>query len=413
MAIEETALTEAGAKPALKGGEPRPLPELRTLEESASIQSAEHGAPEVRRIDNLTNLQELRSVWEELLAKAEIRSPFQTFEWIESAWEAFGKHAELFVLVAYQQEQVVGIAPLMLKVGRANGVKERIVRFIDSDNNSSDYCGLIVPHNSKSIIVAFVHWLAQHQELWTQIDLFNLPTKCEQLEVLHQAFISAGLRCVRRRLYDAPAFILSNKEKDLKVTKKKSLVRYYNYFSRTGTLRFSQIASWEEAQKQLPLFFEQHQRRSASTGRPTVVATAAQRLFISKVARRFLDRGWLRFTTLSYHDQVIAYHFGFEFNGSLIWYLPTFDIVYGKRGPGQVLLKCVMEDAIKRGLSEVDFTVGGEGYKYRFANLIRSNSQLVVCKRLHTYCLAQSRLLLQRLKRWAISYATAGREELA
>jgi CelD/BcsL family acetyltransferase involved in cellulose biosynthesis len=67
----------------------------------------------------------------------------------------------------------------------------------------------------------------------------------------------------------------------------------------------------------------------------------------------------------------IAYHFGFELDGVLTWYKPSFDPELQQRSPGEVLIKLLLDDALARDLDEFDFTVGSEAFKFRFANLIR------------------------------------------
>jgi CelD/BcsL family acetyltransferase involved in cellulose biosynthesis len=96
----------------------------------------------------------------------------------------------------------------------------------------------------------------------------------------------------------------------------------------------------------------------------------------------------------------LAFHFGFEYRRGFIWYKPTFDIQFASRSPGEVLIKFLLEDAIKKNLEEFDFTVGSESFKYRFANRIRSNSRVIAFRSTVDYWKHRARCMLKEaLKR--------------
>jgi CelD/BcsL family acetyltransferase involved in cellulose biosynthesis len=85
-------------------------------------------------------------------------------------------------------------------------------------------------------------------------------------------------------------------------------------------------------------------------------------------------------------------HFGFEFGDRLTWYKPAFDVEFAKHSPGEVLIKYLLEYALERKVGELDFTIGEEAFKYRFANHVRANYAVRAFRRSGAYHL--NRLLL-------------------
>ncbi|HEU4419425.1 MAG TPA: GNAT family N-acetyltransferase, partial [Planctomycetota bacterium] len=86
----------------------------------------------------------------------------------------------------------------------------------------------------------------------------------------------------------------------------------------------------------------------------------------------------LHFVQLRCGDTTVAYHFGFRRDVRFTWYKPTIHVDYWDEGPGEVLLKRLMEEARDTGVVEFDFTRGDEAFKRRFANHDRPNRHLLL-----------------------------------
>ena len=199
---------------------------------------------------------------------------------------------------------------------------------------------------------------------------------------------------------DAPVRILGDDEADLKTANKSSLKRHTNFFQKSGELRFYQCGSEAEILGYLDRFFDQHRARWAQTDSPSQFFDPAQRAFYKELVREIFPYGWLRFDVVLFNGAPLAFHFGFEYQRRFIWYKPTFDNQFASKSPGEVLIKFLLEDAIKKKLEEFDFTVGSEPFKYRFANRIRFNNRLIAFSSVSDYwiCLGKS-VLKKFLKR--------------
>lgn len=310
-------------------------------------------------------LAPLREQWNELAARALTSSVFQTFEWHDAWWRAFGADAgELRVAAAFERDRLVAIAPMHAYRRRGR----TIVGFLGNSNGASDYCDFIT---ADAGLVAPLLDAVLAGRGWDVLDLGNVPAASEPLRAAAAWADARGHRTLDAKQYPAPARILGDAEADRAVLNKKSLKRHFNGFAKAGDLRFHHSTDAAEVAASLEDFFRQHVERWALAGIDSQFADPRQKIFYRLLAPALLERGWLRFAIVRLDDRAIAYHFGFEYGDRFIWYKPTFDASLVKKSPGEVLLKFLLEDAIGRGLAEFDFTVGDEDFKYRFSNVVR------------------------------------------
>ncbi|MDC0357505.1 GNAT family N-acetyltransferase [Oligoflexia bacterium] len=354
---------------------------------------------QIEVVTDFNTLLPYKDRWNALVDRSETRTVYQTFEWHEAWWHSFGGEHKLHVVLMSKEQELVGIAPLMLTNKRVNGLREKVLSFIGAENYASDYCDFIVASDDPTILQKMLAWQEEHAPAWTQIDLKNLPSHSRHRTLLEDYCNQASWRVDSSIFAETPTRILGNRDDDLKAANKKSLKRHFNYFKRSGELKFRHCQSEAEILEHLNVFFKQHIERRAETDTPSQFLAANQRAFYERLVPALFSKDWLRFSVLFYNDTPIAFHFGFQFEGSYIWYKPAFDISYFKRSPGEVLLKYLLEYAIEEDLKEFDFTVGGEHFKYRFANKVRTNHRVRIFRRPISFFLARLRKRLGNIRK--------------
>lgn len=321
--------------------------------------------------------------WNALLENAQTNTVFQTFEAHASWWKAFGRDVELCMLVAETRGALIGVAPLMVTRRRTLGGERRVVQFIGT--RSFDYADFIVVRNRLDVVDRMLHVLVSGAVSFDAIYLRNVPEHSPTLSRLAAFFAATPLHADVRRLYEAPTRLFSHGEDDLQLPNKKSLKRHYNYFRRSGTLEFRDCRTAGEAQGFLDAFFEQHVRRRAVTDSPSDFNDPRSRDFFRALVPALASKGWLLFTVVLFDGRPIAMHFGFEYRGTMTWYKPSFDVAYGRHSPGEVLIRHLLQQALARRLRELDFTIGAEPFKYRFANHVRYTAAVQVFRRRGAY----------------------------
>lgn len=358
-----------------------------------------YDAMHIAALTDFNSIRHLKTRWNELVNKSGSNTVFQTYEWNESWWNAFGLKRDLIVLLVEQDNEIIGIAPLVISKKRINGIPEKVLGFIGSENFSSDYCDFIIKAGEEKALVAILEWLLANKKLWTKIDLLNFPSHSTNLHTVEKYFKNTGMHFYSEYFLEAPTCILNDPEVCRQLVNKKSLKRHYNYFKQNGELVFRHCETTEEILNYLDVFFQQHIERRALTDEPSLFINPSQKQFYTKLVKSCMPKGWMKFAVVLFNGEPIAFHFGFEYARRFVWYKPSFAPKYLKKSPGEVLLKFLLEYAIEQQLDEFDFTVGDEVFKYRFANLVRTNHRLRVFGNKLSYSLALSRRALGKIKR--------------
>ncbi len=353
---------------------------------------------DIELVENFDSLAGYESVWNDLLGGCEVNTIFQTYQWHQSWWRAFGDEYQTFILLAKKDGNLVGIAPLLKYRTKVLGRSETMISFIGSPTQSTDYCTFIYPRDDQTVLDSFFKFLLERRD-WSLLNFSDIPSSSAQLQRICQFFEETTLFFNRRKLYDAPTRILSDRKADHKITRKKSLVRNYNYFKRTGEVELHHFDTKIKMEEILPQFFKQQFARRQFNNTPSPFAKQKYQLFANYLANSLITKGWLDFSALYLNNQPLAFHFGFRYYDTLTWYQPSFNPDYAKHGPGQVLLKLLIEYAIDNDLKEFDFTIGDEKYKYRFANLIRSNTQVQIYRSRISFLLQQGRNFLSKCRK--------------
>jgi CelD/BcsL family acetyltransferase involved in cellulose biosynthesis len=370
------------------------------------------------RFQSWEDLSGLEAAWTALLNRSRTCSVFQTFAWHACWWKAFGGPHELFVVLGYAGLDLAGIAPMMITrdKGPLGQVRDH-VRFIGSSNNASDYCDFITDPAVPQVLHALLEEMKVSANGFHRIDLSHFPSHSPNKAGILEYFAGHDPVITVEFQADAPVRMLGDGEADRKAANKSSLKRHTRFFEKSGDLRFRQCASEDEILGYLDIFFELHKARWAPTGSPSQFLDPDQQVFYRELVGQAFRHGWLRFDVVLFDGAPLAFHFGFEYQRRFIWYKSAFDVRFASRSPGEVLLRFLLEDAIGKGLEEFDFTVGSESFKYRFANLTRTNDRIIVFRSAGDYWthrgISRGKAMLKKLLRRDAASKSKGNAESA
>lgn len=310
--------------------------------------------------------------WNALVARNETNTVFQTYEWFDAWWRTFGRARKLFLLIVRDGDRIIGFAPLMRRRG-AFGWRE--LAFIGSGN--ADYLDFVLPEQKPRALAAISSFLRSSWRRWDRLALGNIPAHSSTRAGLDASAAGTrrdGLHFVDEAQVICPTLALSaNPEFAQKLIRKYSLRRPLNWFSKRGRLKFRHVKDANEVESLLPAFYEQHRRRWKALGKRSQFTQTMQMRFYGALATTMAQRGWLQFSVVEFNDEPIAFHFGFDYSDCLTWYKPSFDVRFAEHSPGLLLTRYLIEDGLRRGRREFDFTVGDESFKKRFATSERLN----------------------------------------
>lgn len=317
----------------------------------------------VERLDNFFDISS--DAWNSLLAQSEINTVFLTWQWINCWWDVLGGDSELLLLVAKDGVKIVGIAPLM--------INRKVVRFISV--GETDYSDFIIDDEKKpEVLTAFFDYLINNRGLFIRLSLDNIPERSSTVEFIRSLSQKTQWKSIESVSSECSAIEIRDKEEQAIASLRKNDVKTrFNYLNKNGKLEYSVLTDIDEIDSTLDGFFELHKDRRLIAGDISKFLGGRAKEFYRKLADAFLPEGWLSFNVLKFNDELIACHFGFLHENTLLHYTPTFNMDYFKRSPGLVLMKFMLEECIENRVELFDFTRGAEGYKKRFATVSRNN----------------------------------------
>lgn len=322
---------------------------------------------ELRVYKNWETLPLSRDEWNEIVCSSATDTIFQTYEWHDAWWKVFGPGKSLHLLVAYKYGHPVALAPLF----GVDGVRNSALRFLGSGH--ADYLDVICPasYNADFLATVLLH-MDTTQPARGVLELQNIPSESPSNDSL--ANQRSGYRSLNYAQVPCPTLRITGNEDDVRrLLSRYSLRRPQNYFQRAGKLEYTELSGAGDVYDHLQSFFKQHTQRWKAKGVQSRFLESANREFFEELVPRLQPRGWLQFSTTTLDGLPLAYHFGFTYKDRLLWYKPSFESAHEKGSPGLLMLRQLIETALSTGIGELDFTIGDEAFKQRFANDCRTN----------------------------------------
>ena len=297
------------------------------------------------------------AVWNALVARGGTDAIFLTWEWQKAWWDSFERRG-LLLLGAERDGELLAIAPFFTEEG--------VIYFVGS--GGSDYLDFVGEISAPEALDGLLMCARNSVPEFIGFRFFHLPDKSPTAELLRASASRLNLVLREEGVQPAPATQLGvDSAADRALTQKKSLLRHEAYFRRSGSLEVLHHSTAEEIESYLDALFQQHIARWSATPHPSLFLDARQQRFYRTLTQYASPAGWLRFTRIAADGRPIAFHFGFIYHGSFMWYKPTFAIELARHSPGEVLLRQLLLRAIEESAHTFDFGLGDEPFKQRFA----------------------------------------------
>lgn len=330
----------------------------------------------ITEINNYYDFLALKERWNDVLQRCD-HTIFSTWEWLSTWWKHFGNNKKLVLLLAEENNEIIGIAPLMYSIHKMFGLRMGKIEFIGTPD--SDYNDFILTDKEEKCIKLFINHLNNLPEKWDCIDLTEIPENSKSLSFLGK--ISKNMKPIHKcpyaylpKSYDT--FLNGLKRKHRKELRR-NLRRIDNNF-KVDFVDYSGIQSFFEG---MNMFFGLHQRRWESRGFTGIFADQRFRNFHVDIARSFSQKGWLGLFLLKLSGKPASAIYGFEYMSKYYAYLSGFDPKYSTYAVGSLLFLHVIDKCIQEELVEFDFMRGAESYKDRWNTMTRWNRQVVLTRK--------------------------------
>jgi CelD/BcsL family acetyltransferase involved in cellulose biosynthesis len=336
---------------------------------------------EVRRKANLVEATIVKTIdevgldergWNSLVACSDTNSVFQTHQWTRSWWTAFATQYEPVFVRVSDASEVVGVAPLVMK---RDGTRKRVIRFLG--DGRADYCDFLTGADKPNVLAEILGALFRRG--WDVVELNNIPAHSRTLQIVREISGAHGYRTLAEDQFVCPTLLIEGHEAQArKIHNKPSLRRRENFLNRNGRLVCRHLTGISDIEPFLDQFFDQHVARWMSSKSPSLFLDGRNRTFYRGLAASLAAEGWVVFSIVEFNNQPIAFHYGFDYGGTVTWYKPSFDVGHASWSPGLVLVRQLIGYALEQKRRELDFTVGDEPFKTRFTNSTRKTVSIRV-----------------------------------
>ncbi|WP_304511756.1 GNAT family N-acetyltransferase [Desulfobacula sp.] len=333
----------------------------------------------IREITDLTEFTELRTVWDNLANKQGSYLPFLCFDWFNLWLEHFLKDNKLLILLLYKEDEVVTIAPFLIREEKFKGINARKIELIGNVYSPiRNFIFANLGNEDKNIYLSYIfNHLFNNFNGWDVIDLNPIAEDDENLSILisltnesnynnieqfcHSNWYVNGINFSGDEYLNQRS---KNNRQELRRRKKK--------LEELGKLEFRVIKNNNEIDKYMDYYYEVYTKSWKK--REGIGPT-----FHRDLAKLAAEKGWLRLGFLFLNNIPIASQLRIVFNEVCFFLKTAYDDEYRKYGTGVILLSKMIKDIIDTdNVREIDFGPGDESYKKSWASQKRDMKRILI-----------------------------------
>jgi len=301
----------------------------------------------------------LKDQWNVLFEEVESDNVFISHAWLNTWWEFFGGNKQLNIVTVWDNEKLVGVAPLMIESNF--GFKEMC--FISS--GYSDYEEFLLAGDEsqrKDALCAIM----ESVNYGKQADILRVR-QLRESSITYKALQDNLKESLNKHKEGAP-YLDGIKEWEAyysKLPKKmiKDTERQVSRLQKMGNLEFRNNVSEEEAGKLLKVLMDMHIARRAEAGGKSLFCEQVTKEFYRAITVKLFRQGVLRLSSLNLDGDIAAIHLGFQMKSRFYYYIPSFNDDFRPYSIGRILQIEIMKEAFNSGVKQFDFMLGEELYK--------------------------------------------------
>ena len=312
-----------------------------------------------------------RTTWNMLVEQSIADTPFSRYEYLSEWWQTRGggewiAGAELVLVSARENDQLIGIAPLFI----AEYDGQQALLLVGSIE-ISDYLDLIVREADLSrFLTGLIDFLASGSAgHWSAIDWYNLPDISPTLAALKAYSEQRGWNYHEEIYRPTPRIALNGSFEEYlsRIDKKQrhEIRRKMRRAEESGRVKFVVIDPSADIEPELESFFH---LMVQDPGKANFLHDV-MRDQMSNSIRAAHNYGYLWLGFLEVDGVRAAASLNFDYNNKLWGYNSGVSRDHMEFSPGWVLLGHTIQWCCENGRAEFDFMRGDEEYKYRFGGV--------------------------------------------
>ena len=308
--------------------------------------------------------------WNALAEQSITDTPFARHEYLSQWWQTRGggewPSAELVLVSASENDQLIGIAPLFI----AEHDGQRALMLVGSIE-ISDYLDLIVcEQDSQRFLSGLLDFLSSESNHWSALDWYNIPDSSPTLAALKAAADRRGWSHHEETYHPTPRIPLSGSfEEYLARIDKKQRHEIRRKMRRAAesekNVRFTIVNGTEDINAGINAFFD----LMAQEPSKAEFLHSAMREQMTATIQNAHSQGYLWLAFLEIGGTKTAASLNFDYKNKLWGYNSGVSSEHRELSPGWVLLAHTIQWCCENGRYEFDFMRGDEEYKYRFGGV--------------------------------------------
>ena len=311
------------------------------------------------------------ATWNALVQQSIADTPFSRHEYLSAWWKTLGggewKEAELVLVSAMDNDQIIGIAPLFIAE-----YEGRPTLLLVGSIEISDYLDLIVREQDLSRFVSGLldFLVSSLGDRWTVIDWYNIPDTSPTRTALQDEFARRGWEYQAEIYRPTPRIPLNGSfEEYLSRLDKKQRHEIRRKMRRAAesdlNVRFVIVGKDADIDSEINAFF------NLMTQDPNKAnfLTPLMREQMTVTIRTAFEQGYLWLAFLEIGGIKVAASLNFDYKNKLWGYNSGVSREHMELSPGWVLLAHTIQWCCENGRYEFDFMRGDEEYKYRFGGV--------------------------------------------
>ena len=324
----------------------------------------------IKLIQNIEELYSVREDWNNLFEKCS-ESIFIHYSWVYNNYRVFGQ-TPLIIVIYNDNKEMIAALPFTIKPFKIKSFTYQALSHGTTD--ATDYaCFLISPNaNSRLIIKRVIQYLLDIQkDRWHFYKFDNLSDGSTTsslfrhvlLKELYGGEIVAEITPIIdfSRVYEEP-------KKASNINRRfKKIVNKCNISHKKG----KDILPYDMAQ-----FSKIHQHSYPNSA----FDSDKNQDFYRSLIEDHTFGSQVILSSIKEDETLVASHFGFIDSDTFYYYVPTYDENFSQFGPGQFLLRTLVEDAKKNECHSFDLLRGSESYKYNWVNRIQNNYSVLAVR---------------------------------
>ena len=333
----------------------------------------------LRVISNLREFESLRDVWNKLAYKQGVLTPFLCFDWFKIWLEHFLKDNKLLILLLYQGEKVVAIAPFIELREKFKRILANKIELIG--NTYSPIRSILfdeLDETCKAICTEHIFdYLLNNYKKWDIIDLNPIADEDDYKTVIKEIIKNSSYKniedfCFENWYMDGINYsgddYLNQRSKPFR----KELRKRKRQLEEKGQLDFVVIKDSNGIDRFADYYYEIYAK---SWKKQELIGPNFHR----DLAKMAAEKGWLRLGFLFLDETPIASSFTIVSDGTAYLLKSAYDEQYKDYGPGTLIrtemIKYVIDmDKIKK----IDLGQGSESYKRFFVSHKRDMKEIFI-----------------------------------